>query len=82
MDEYNVKHTREIDTNCILTEFISSLEFIYDTEEFTTFELQCYLKCSYNTVIKILDALCLLCVVTCNEDSDRSTYKRLPQANI
>ena len=82
MNEYNVNPTRVNDTNCILTEFISSLEFIYDTEEFTIFELQRYLKCSYNTVIKILDALCLLCVVTCNEDSDRSTYKRLPQANI
>ena len=82
MNEYNVTPARGNETNCILTEFISSLEFINDTEEFTTFELQCYLKCSYNTVIKILDALCLLCVVTCNEDSDRSTYKRLPQANI
>ena len=63
MEEYIVELPNEKDKTCKLTFFLSSLDFVRETEEFTTADLHSYLKCGYGTVTKVLDALCLLNVI-------------------
>ena len=78
--EYIVEFTYKEDKKPKLKEFLSALDFVHETEEFTTSELQIYLKCGYGTVCKVLDALCLLCVLEAvdgDHSSGRCRYRRL-----
>ena len=60
MKEYAVELTCEENKTCKLNFFLSSLDYVREAGEFTTADLQRYLKCGYGTVCKVLDALCLL----------------------
>lgn len=47
----------------LLEPFMRSLDFVKESSDFSTADLQRYLGCGYGTVTRVLDALCLLCVV-------------------
>ena len=75
--EYVVELTDKTDNICKLDWFLESLKFVRETEEFKTSDLQRYLKCSYGTVCKVLDALCVLCVIEIIEGPPNLRYRRL-----
>ena len=75
--EYVVELPNEVDKTCALEWFIKSLDFVKDTDEFKIVELHRYLRCSYGTVGKVLDALCTLCVIEKISDPPNIIYKNL-----
>ncbi len=75
--EYVVEFSDEADKTCALEPFIKSLEFVKETEEFKTAQLQRYLKCGYGTVCKVLDALRALCVIEIVSGPPYPIYKSL-----
>ena len=78
--EYVLEFKNGEDKTSRLNESLSALNFVRETEEFTTAEIQRYLKCGYSTVTKVLDALCLLYfieVVEGTQSSGGCRYKRL-----
>jgi hypothetical protein len=70
--EYVVEFSDEEDKISKLSVFLTSLDFLRESEEFTTAQLQRFLKCAYGTVCKVIDALCLLCVIEMVENSQSS----------
>ena len=74
--KYVVELPYEVDKTCALDHFIKSLEFVKEVNEFTTAQLQRYLKCGYGTVCKVLDALCTLCVVEKISGPPNIIYKK------
>ena len=75
MKEYAVELTCEENITCKLNFFLSSLDYVREAGEFTTADLQRYLKCSYGTVSRVLDALCLLNVIEIISDPPRPIYR-------
>lgn len=80
--EYVVELTDKTDNICKLDWFLKSLEFVRETEEFKTSDLQRYLKCGYGTVCKVLDALCTLCIIEIIEGPPNLRYRRLGNSLI
>ena len=79
-NEFAVEFTEGEDKTPKLKAFISSLDFVRETEEFKTVELQRYLKCGYGTVCKVIDALCMLNVIEKIENSQSNgglRYRRI-----
>ena len=68
MEEFIVEFPKEEDKSCALSQFLQSLEFIKENEEFKIVDLQRYLKCGYGTACKVCDALVALCVVEKTEE--------------
>ena len=60
MQEYTVELTCEESKTCKINFFLASLDYVREAGEFSTADLQRYLKCGYGTVSRVLDALCLL----------------------
>ena len=75
--EYVVELPNEVDKTCALEWFMKSLDFVKETEEFKIVELHRYLRCSYGTVGKVLDALCSLCVIEKISGPPNIIYKNL-----
>ena len=75
--KYVISFPDEVDKNCALEWFIKSLDFVKATDEFRIVELHRYLKCSYGTVGKVLDALCALCVIEKISGPPNIIYKNL-----
>ena len=75
-----LKFTDEEDNLPELRQFLSTSKFLCENEEFTTAQMQRYLRCGYGTVCKVLDTLCLLCVIEvieCSQSSGGCRYRRL-----
>ena len=77
MKEYTVELPDEINETCKLEFFMLSLDFVKENDEFSTAEMQRHLKCGYGTVCKVLDALCVLCVIEKISGSPSLKYKSL-----
>ena len=73
--EYVVELTDEPDKVCVLEQFIKSLDFVLNKEEFKIVDLQKYLKCGYGTVCKVLDALCTICAIEIKSGPPNTIYK-------
>lgn len=82
--EYVVELPDTPNNTCALEFFLKSLTFVRENKEFSTAALQHYLKCSYGTVSKVLDALCNLCVIHKYKEADVKgslKYKRNVESN-
>ena len=82
--EYVVELPDAPNNTCTLEFFLKSLTFVRENEEFSTASLQRYLKCSYGTASKVLDALCNLCVIHKYKEVDGKgslKYKRNVESN-
>ena len=77
MKEYTVELPDEIKETYKLDFFMLSLDFVKENDEFSTAEMQRYLKCGYGTVSKVLDALCTLCVIEKISGPPSLKYKSL-----
>ena len=77
MKEYTCELPDKQDKSCKLSFFLSALDFVRERDEFKTCDLQRYLKCGYGTVCKVLDALCMLCVVEIIEGPPHIKYRSL-----
>ena len=77
MKEYTVELPDVVDKTCALEPFLNSLDFVKGVDEFKTAQLHRYLKCSYGTVSKVLDALCTLCVIEKISGPPSPKYKSL-----
>ena len=75
MKEYAVELTYEENKTCKLNFFLSSLDYVREAGEFTTADLQRYLKCDYGTVSRVLDALCLLNAIENISGPPRPIYR-------
>ena len=75
--EHVVELTDEPDKTCALYPFLKSLDFVSETHEFRTSDLQRYLKCGYGTVCKVIDALCTICVIEIKSGPPYTLYKSL-----
>ena len=53
----------EQDKTCALKQFMQSIDFAKQNKEFALVDLQRYLKCSFGSACKVVNALCALCVV-------------------
>ena len=74
---YVVELTDEPNKTCALESFLKSLDFVSETHEFRTSDLQRYLKCGYGTVCKVIDALCTICVIEIKSGPPYTLYKSL-----
>ena len=75
MEEYIVELPAEVEKSCKLNVFLSALDFVREAGEFTTADLQRYLKCGYGTVTQVLDALCLLNAIEKISGPPRPIYR-------
>ena len=75
--EYVVELTDEPNKECALGQFLKSLDFLRERQEFKTAQLQSYLKCGYGTVCKVLDALCAICAIEIISGPPHTIYKSL-----
>ena len=75
--EYVVELTDEPNKECALGQFLKSLDFLREREEFKTAQLQSYLKCGYGTVCKVLDALYAICAIEITSGPPHHIYKSL-----
>ena len=64
------------DKTCALKQFMHSIDFVKQNKEFALVDLQRYLKCSFGTACKVLNALCDLFVVE-KLDETPTKYVRL-----
>ena len=76
MEKFIVELATEEDKTCALEQFLQSLDFVKNNEEFKLVDLQRYLMCGFATVCKVRDALVALCVIEMAEESPRK-YKRI-----
>ena len=63
MENYSAQLPDTPDKSCALAQFWDAVSFVSVNDEFGAVDLQRYLKCSYVTVCKVIDALCALCVI-------------------
>ena len=75
--EYVARLTDEPNKTCALEPFLKSLDFVRETQEFKASDLQRHLKCGYGTVLKVIDALCSLCVIENMSGQPHTIYKSL-----
>jgi hypothetical protein len=76
MEEFIVELPTEEDKTCALEQFLQSLDFVQENEEFKLVDLQRYLGCRFGTVCKVRDALVDLCVVEMVKEPSRK-YRRI-----
>ena len=76
MGEFIVELPTEEDKTCALKQFLQSLDFVQENEEFKLVDLQRYLGCRFGAVCKVRDALVVLCVIEMVEGTSRK-YKRI-----
>ena len=76
MEEFIVELPDEEDKSCALEQFLHSLDFVKNNEEFKLVDLQRYLQCRFGTACKVRDALCDLCVIERMDEPSRK-YKRI-----
>ena len=76
MEEFIVELLDEEDKSCALKQFLQSLDFVKNNEEFKLVDLQRYLQCGVGTACKVRDALVALCVIE-RMDEPSCKYKRL-----
>ena len=76
MGEFIVELLDEEDKSCALKQFLQSLDFVKNNEEFKLVDLQRYLQCGFGTACKVRDALVALCVIE-RMDEPSCKYKRL-----
>ena len=74
MEEFIVELPTEEDKTCALEQFLQSLDFVQENEEFKLVDLQRYLGCRFGTVCKVRDALVALCVIEKMDETSRK-YK-------
>ena len=75
--EYVVELTDEPNKECALGQFLKSLDFLREREEFKTAQLQGCLKSGYGTVCKVLDALYAICAIEITSGPPHPMYKSL-----
>ena len=75
-NEYILSLPTEEDKKCRLDAFLASLDFVKDAGEFTTASLQRHLGCSYATAWRVIDALCLLNVISTISGPPNPKYKK------
>ena len=76
MEEFIVELPNEEDKSCALEQFLQSLDFVKNNEEFKLVDLQRYLMCGFGTACKVRDALVALCIIEMVEEPSRK-YKRI-----
>ena len=76
MEEFMVELSDGEDKTCALEQFMETLNFVNENEEFKLVDLQRYLGCRFGTVCKVRDALIVLCVIEMVEESPRK-YRRI-----
>lgn len=76
MEGFMVELPDAEDKTCALEQFLQSLDFVKNNEEFKLVDLQRYLGCSFGAVCKVRDALVTLCVIEMAEESPRK-YRRI-----
>ena len=76
MEEFIVELLDEEDKSCALKQFLQSLDFVKNNEEFKLVDLQRYLQCGFGTACKVRDALVALCVIERMDEPSRK-YKRI-----
>ena len=76
MEEFIVELLDEVDKSCALKQFLQSLDFVKNNEEFKLVDLQRYLQCGFGTACKVRDALVALCVIERMDEPSRK-YKRI-----
>ena len=77
MKEYTAVFPDKKNEGCKLGFLLSSLDFLQEREKFKMSELQRYLMCGYGTVIRVIDALCILGVIDRVGSSPCIEYIRL-----
>lgn len=76
MEEFIVELPDEEDKTCVLEQFMQSLDFVNENEEFKLVDLQRYLRCGFGTACKVRDALVALCVIEMGDKPPRK-YRRI-----
>ena len=76
MEGFMVELPDAEDKTCALEQFLQSLDFVKNNEEFKLVDLQRYLGCRFGTGCKVRDALVALCVIEMAEESPRK-YRRI-----
>ena len=76
MEEFIVELPDEEDKSCALEQFLQSLDFVKNNEEFKLVDLQRYLQCRFGIACKVRDALVALCVIERMEEPS-CKYKRI-----
>ena len=76
MEEFMVELPDKEDKTCELEQFMRSLNFVKENEEFKLVDLQRYLQCGFGTACKVRDALAALCVIEMLEESP-CKYRRI-----
>ena len=76
MEEFIVELPNEEDKSCALEQFLQSLDFVQENEEFKLVDLQRYLGCRFGIACKVREALVDLCVVEMVKEPSRK-YKRI-----
>ena len=76
MEEFIVELPDEEDKTCALEQFLQSLDFVKNNEEFKLVDLQRYLGCGFGVACKVRDALVALCVIE-RMDEPTCKYKRI-----
>ena len=76
MDGFIVELPDEEDKACALEQFLQSLDFVKNNEEFKLVDLQRYLRCGFGAACKVRDARVALCVVEMAEESP-CKYRRI-----
>ena len=76
VEEFMIELPDKEDKTCALEQFLQSLNFVKENEEFKLVDLQRYLQCGFGTACKVRDALVALCVIEMVEESPRK-YRRM-----
>ena len=76
MEEFVVELPGEENKTCALEEFLESLDFVKENEEFKLVDLQRYLQCGFGIACKVRDALIALCAIE-KMDEPSCKYKRI-----
>ena len=76
MEEFIVELLDKEDNTCALEQFLQSIDFVKENEEFKLVDLQRYLGCRFGIACKVRDALVVLCVIEKMEESS-CKYKRI-----
>ena len=76
MEEFIVELPDEEDKTCALEQFLQSLDFVKNNEEFKLVDLQRYLQCGFGIAYQVRDALVALCIIEMVEEPSRK-YKRI-----
>ena len=76
MEEFIVELPDEEDKTCALEQFLQSLDFVKNNEEFKLVDLQRYLQSRFDIACKVRDVFVALCIIEMVEEPSRK-YKRI-----